>query len=315
MRRAPPGMRRLSPMRVARGWSWLALAAACLVMTPLAVVAAEAWFGGGWYDGYDNARALGAAGYPQVHNGVGATNVTATAASLTGMLVAEGSVPAAVQLFWAREDGGRDAAAWAAAPGAGSHDFGQVAPFAPLSYAITVEPDSTYYYRFFAINAADEGGWAPATASFQTPAPPQVSTGPGAGVGFATAGLHVELTAGGAAQVWLDWGPADTGVAPTGYTTVDMGLRTVAGTPAAPNPCRERIEGLAGSSTYAYRVRAANAYGTDASDWVWFTTNPSDFITTPDQAWCGGGTRDGYDWSAALLALEKMIRGTILKLR
>lgn len=315
MRSIPPCMGRLRPMCVAQGWLWLVMVLAYLVIRPPLVTAAEAWFGGGWYDGYDNARAHGAAGHPQVHNDVGATNVTPTAASLTGMLIAGGSAPATVQLFWARSDGGKDAAVWAAAPGAGFHDFGQVAPFAPLSHTITVEPGATYYYRFFAANTAAESGWAPLTTSFQVLASPLVSTGLGAGVGITTAVLHLELTAGNEAQVWLDWGATVAGVAPAEYTTIALGLHTVAGTPEVPNPYRQRIEGLTGSTTYAYRVCAANSYGEVTSDWVWFTTNPANFITTADQAWYGGGTHDGYDWDAAMLALKKMIRGTLLKIR
>lgn len=115
--------------------------------------------------------------------------------------------------------------------------------------------------------------------------------------------------------MWLDWGATVAGVAPAEYTTIALGLHTVAGTPEVPNPYRQRIEGLTGSTTYAYRVCAANSYGEVTSDWVWFTTNPANFITTADQAWYGGGTHDGYDWDAAMLALKKMIRGTLLKIR
>jgi len=302
-------------MHMQRGWLWAALTVVGLTLTPQAATATNAWFGGGYYDGYNGARGLGAPDYPQVNNAMGATNVTETNAFLTGMLVSTGAPPAEVRAFWARADGGKDVAAWAAAPGAGSRNFGSVGLFELLSHEIAVDPGEYYYYRFFATNAAGQTGWAFETVSFLTPAPPAVSTGPGAGVGITTAGLHVELTAGIAAQVWLDWGTADLGQPPGVTNTVDLGVRTVAGTPEVPNPHRYRLEGLTASTTYAYRIRAENDFGTAESDWVWFVTNPTDFITTEDLAWYGGGYYDGYDWNEDLLILDRSIRGTIIYVR
>ena len=302
-------------MYMKRGWLLAATTVVGLTLAPQAVTAANAWYGGGWYDGYDGARALGVPGYPQVHNAVGATNVTDTGATLTGMLISTGSAPAEVWVYWAREDGGKDVAAWAVADGADSHNFGSVELFALLSHEITVDPGEYYYYRFFATNDVGETRWALETFVFLTPAPPAVSTGPGAGVGIDTAGLHVELTAGIEAQVWVDWGVADWEQPPGAPTTVDMGNRTVAGTPEVPNPYRQRIEGLIASTSYAYRIRAENEFGMVESAWVWFVTHPEDFMTTTDMAWFGGGYYDGYAWSEGLRILKRLLRGTLFIVR
>lgn len=294
---------------------WSILASGLFLFGVPVATGAEAWFGGGYYDGFHASRGLGAADHPQVNNAMGATAVNSASATLNGILVATGSVAATVSVYWAQEDGGKDVQAWAAAPGAGVHVFASAELFTLLSHTLAVQSGADYYYRFFASNSAGESGWAPESSFFQIPASPLVSTGPGAGVGITTAGLHVELTAGIEAQIWLEWGATDSGVVPSTFATIDMGVRTVAGTPEVPNPYRQRIDGLAPATTYAYRIRATNNYGTDESEWVWFTTMPSDFIVTGDEAWFGGGYFDGYDWSEDQVLMEKMLRGTILKIR
>lgn len=289
----------------------------CLAITSRMVNAAEAWYGGGDYDGSHMVRGTGAPDYPQVHNAVGATNISDTVTTLTGMLLATGCAPAEAWVHWARADGGRNLATWSAAAGAGSHLFVGAALFTPLTHEIEVDPGANYYYRFFATNTAGQSGWAPVTIHFRTAAPPVVSTGPGAGVGITEAVLHAELTLGIEAHIWIDWGAAAApGQAPTEpLATVDLGVRTVAGTLEIPNPYRHRIVALAPASTYAYRLRAENEWGVAESPWVWFATHPAGFAATEGLAWFGGGYYDGYDWSKALQMLDRVLRGTLLILQ
>ncbi len=270
-------------------------AVAALVLSLVVFNASAAWFGGGGYDGFDRRVGGGVPGCPQVHNDVGASNVLASSAWLTGMLVSDGGAPAQAIVFWAREDGGSSVAAWSAAEGAGSHSFGVVEPFTPLTYQAPVLEASDYYYRYFATNTAGEVGWAARTACFRTPAPPVLTTGDGVGVGVTAAVVNGALTAGLEAQVWLDIAVATFEVEPVVFDTQDLGLRTVAGTVEAPNPFRITLNDLLPATGYAYRLRAQNLFGEDATPWVWFATHPAGFATTPDLGWSSGGGYDGFD--------------------
>lgn len=206
------------------------------------------------------------------------------------MLTYTGSVSAIVRVYWGKTDGGKDTGAWA-----NSYEFGQVSEFVPLTHQIVVDQGSLYYYRFYATNAADEEGWAPESSEFRTFAAPGLSTLEGAGVGIISAVLNGKLTAGVEAEIWADWGgPIDQGVEPVGWTTVDLGTRTEEGTLEAPNPFKVRLDTLSPATTYAYRLRATNEYGSTVSPCVWFTTRQNGFVENPDSSWFGGGWFDGY---------------------
>ena len=281
--------------------------------------ATNAWFSGGTHDGYFESRIAGIPDYPRVHNANGATNITLTSAFLNGMLVSDGGAPARVTVFWALEDGGCDVNAWQTAEGADSHvfgDFDEVAPFDPLTRQISVQEGRCYYYRFYAENTADEASWALESEMFLVPSGPVVSTGFGAGVGFISATLNGELTAGIEAEMELHWAETPAGVEPGEWTTIDLGQRTVAGTLEAPNPFRVALEGLSPETGYAYRLRAENIYGVAFSPWVWFATHPADFITTADLGWTGGGFYDGYDfWALDNMLLPGPAPGTVIIFR
>ncbi len=310
-------------MQVKRGWLWAALTVVCLTLAPQAATATNVWFGGGYYDGFDSARAGGAPGYPIVHNAVGATNVTAANAWLTGTLVATGGAPAKVVVYWAKADGGADVAAWEEADGGDSHefgDFGDVAMFELLSHKIEVDAGTTYYYRFYAVNEDDDAGWAPETFVFLTPSPPAVITGPGAFPGMTVAVLHGEMTAGIEAEIEIHWGPTAPGEPPDSLEEpIKLGTVTQAGTLEKPNPFEEKITDLSPGTGYAYRIWAANQYGTNETDWVWFNTfpEPQDFSPEHGQtAWYGGGDFDGYSfWTLEESPLPGSGRGTLIYLR
>ena len=269
-----------------------------LVLALTTASAPAAWFGGGSYDGFELRFGSGVPGFPQVHNDVGATNVMASSAWLTGMLMADGGAPVRVTVFWAREDGGTSVAAWTAAEGGDNHlfgDYGSVQPFTPLSHQISVLEGSDYYYRYFATNTTGETGWSPLTATFRTPAPPTITNGAGAAVGVTAAVLNGALTSGLEAQVWLEHAQTAFGVEPVVTTTLDLGVRTVAGTLEVPNPFRITLSNLSPATGYAYRLKTQNAFGNAVTEWVWFTTHPNGMATSSDLGWSGGGSYDGYD--------------------
>ncbi len=106
-------------------------------------------------------------GLPQVTGGVGATNVLATSACLTGSLVSTGAAPATVWVCWGTGDGGTNFSAWAQkaslgvrAPGAFSHSVAGLTP------------ETAYVYRLRAANMYGEN-WS-AVRAF-TPLYPRLS--------------------------------------------------------------------------------------------------------------------------------------------
>ena len=104
---------------------------------------------------------------PQVTGGVGATNVLATGACLTGELVSTGAAPATVWVCWGTGDGGTNFAAWAQKASLGVRSPGVFsAPATGLS------PETAYVYRCRAVNLYGES-WSVARAF--TPRYPRLS--------------------------------------------------------------------------------------------------------------------------------------------
>ena len=104
-----------------------------------------------------------AGGEPVVTNGDGVTNVTHSAAELTGYLVSTGAAPATVHVYWGMTNGfdvidDWDHTAEVAIGGVG-----------PLTYAVSnLAANTAYYYRFFGTNALG-ATWATPSERFSTP--------------------------------------------------------------------------------------------------------------------------------------------------
>lgn len=199
-----------------------------LMLTFVASRALATWYGGGSFDGYDEAVGGGVANQPQISNAIGATNVTDSGAWLTGMLLHTGSAPARVMIYWGNTDGTTDSSAWEH-----HHDFGSVAPFALLNHFIALDPGQTYYYRVYATNTAGESAWAyPASECFVSPAPPVIGNGNGIVYGRSSAVMNGMLVAGLSADITIFWGTE-----PNAWSSTNsMGRRTVGGTDFFPNP-------------------------------------------------------------------------------
>ncbi len=266
---------------------WIGVFTAGLLAIVLVGTASAAWFGGGAYDGYDEAVTAAKLGYPQVNNADGATNILDTSAFLNGILLTGGSAPAELLVYWGTSDGGTSPANWGF-----STNFG-VSGTGPATVQVAVTPATTYYYRFFAVNSAAESGWAPSSATFTTMAPPAINASAGVyPVGLTTVTLHGYLTEIDSADVVVYWGAN-----PNSWSyTNNLGA------------CRQgkldvRISGLVPGQEYFYQWRASNQFGEA------FTPIAS-FRTFADTAWFSGGGFDGYD--SEFIWETKMTKGDTL---
>ncbi len=92
-----------------------------------------------------------------------ATGVNGTFATLRGEVTDTGGDPPTVAIYYGTADGGSDKLFWNVALGLGP----QAGPFSAV--AANLEPETTYYFRALAANAAGEA-WAGPALSFTTPA-------------------------------------------------------------------------------------------------------------------------------------------------
>ncbi|NLB54496.1 MAG: DUF2341 domain-containing protein, partial [Lentisphaerae bacterium] len=102
---------------------------------------------------------------PRISNGAGAKSVTSDSAMIHGKLKAAGTAATTVTLFWGIADGGTSASGWP-----NSHAWDPQVSAGPLSFQIAgLASDTTYYYRFRAVNSWGTA-WSEATDAFVTDA-------------------------------------------------------------------------------------------------------------------------------------------------
>lgn len=249
-----------------------------IVFCSAAGAAMSDWYRGGSFDGYD--RTVRSAVFAElcVNNADGATNVTMSSAWLNGVLTATSAgEPAVVRVYWGPVDAGTAWGTWANA-----YNFGSITQGHHLSTSVSVSPATTYYYRFYATNAAGEG-WASASATFLTPSSPVLDNGPGAlPVGARSATLHGNLTAGVSADVYVFWGLSDGGTVKDNWGNTNS-LGTL-GQTAFFTLAGDAMPGM----TYYYRCYGTNVYGD-------YWTEAFSFATLEDVSGFYGGSYDGYD--------------------
>ena len=257
----------------------LLVLAICLCCS--SALAGDSWFGGGGYDGYDRKGLPVSIGYPVVNNANGATNVTTTNAWLNGMLLSTGSAPTMVYVYWGPTDGVTNKANWA-----NTNSFGEGIEGQTFTTNVSVNPNVTYAYRFYATNTAGEDGWAIASASFLTPSVPALDSGSGASpLSYTTATLNGNLTAGISATVTIYWG-ANTN---SWSGTNNLGSRNV-------GAFLTTVSGLTPGTLYYYRCYGTNAYGDGWADTRAFTTLVQTVVFS-------GGSYDGYDRQNVQMAM------------
>lgn len=97
-----------------------------------------------------------------VDNADGATEVTASSATLSGNLLVTSAVPTTATVFWGETDGETVLTDWDNTNALGS------VPVGPVSTTVSVTEGTTYFYRLYASNAV-ETAWALSSARFETP--------------------------------------------------------------------------------------------------------------------------------------------------
>jgi formylglycine-generating enzyme required for sulfatase activity len=105
---------------------------------------------------------------PLVDNADGASNVTATSATLCGNLISTGTAATAVAIYWGTADGGTNPLSWGSSFQCPMSSPG---PFSINATALT--PGASYWYRCWASNGAGVA-WAPASTNFATRGLPDV---------------------------------------------------------------------------------------------------------------------------------------------
>ena len=187
---------------------------------------------------------------PTVTNSTGASNVTATSATLNGEVTSAGGDNPTVHIYWGDNDGGTTAGSW-------DYDVDLGTKGAETFYidVSSLSPHTTYYYRCYAINSVG-GSWADSTQTFTTlVTTPTVTNSTGAlDISATSARLNGEITntGGDNPTVHIYWGDNDGGTT-AGSWDYDVDL----GTKGAETFYID-VSSLSPHTTYYYRCYAEN---------------------------------------------------------
>ena len=239
-------------------------------------------FHGGAYDGYDKNTATNLAMLPAVDNDGGASNITATTATLNGHLY-YGARPTYTWIYYGLTDGGTNTSSWTT-----NEYFGEM-PYGLFSTNIEgLTSGTVYYYRCYGSNACGDA-WAPASTSFKTICAPVIENAAATQRTAVKARMNGALTDGSQAHVTIYWGTSDGDTNASAWNcTNSLGLVNEGAFWSAAG-------GLTATVTYYYRCYASNMVGTA---WAPATTNftaPAD-AAGPGQVWSGLGGADD-DWT------------------
>ena len=230
-----------------------------------------------------------------IGNGSGATNITATAADLSGTLSATNASASRVFVLWGPVSAGAQWTGWAYTNDLGSRDIG---PFVTSVSGLT--PSAPYYYVCVATNPAGTF-WAAAVTSFTTRVSTMIDNNGGASaITIVSATLNGNLTFTGAApnHVYAFWGPTDGGAAWGGWAhTNDLGICQV-------GPLSAGISGLSALTTYYYTYLATNPAGA-----AWAPSSAS-FVThldTRNFKWRSAFSFAGYTKSELLTNFPALV--------
>ena len=198
---------------------------------------------------------------PPVAVNSGASNITATAATIGGEITDTGGASPTVTIYWGDNDGGTVPASWDNAINLGTRSSAFSAGLTGLS------PSTPYYFRSFASNSAG-GDWADSTGTFTTlaaPAPPTIINNSATNVSFEEAEINgtVTFTGNEDPEVTLYYGDNDGGTTPGAWdASVNIGTQS--------GSFSNGLFFLTNGTTYYYRAFAQNSGG---SGWAPSTAN------------------------------------------
>jgi len=197
---------------------------------------------------------------PTINNSGGATGITDTAAWLNGYLTSIGSESTYVYVFWGPVNGNSNKTTWAH-----TNQFPGFRSTGLHTTNITsdLNPDTTYYYRFYATNAAGDSWAGPASSQFTTFGPLGIRNLAASGITAGSANMNGELTNGVSADVSIYWGPVNCGTndGPTKWANTNS-----LGTKTEGIPFSSAATPLLASTPYYYRCYATNFYDEDWAD-------------------------------------------------
>ena len=210
--------------------------------------------------------------YPGIDNRGGATNVTDSAATLNGYLVATNGLPTEVYCFWGPANGGLAWGGWAFTNYLGTNGVGTL-----TNQIGGLSGGTPYYYTFYATNGIGDA-WAPGTTSFWTSASagaPSVDNGGGAiNIGQTSAQLCGTVLGGNPnPNVWIYWGTTD-GTTNKGLWNLPPISLGPLGLGGFASPVQA---GLLANQQYWYHCYVTNSYG-DA--WAPASTNFTTMVPT-----------------------------------
>ncbi|MCX8036730.1 MAG: lamin tail domain-containing protein [Candidatus Sumerlaeia bacterium] len=183
------------------------------------------------------------------------TNVTHNSATLNGQVTSTGGENPTVRVYWGPTAGGQVPANWANVVNLGVRPAGAVS-----ANVSGLNPNTVYYYRYYAQNSAG-GTWAATTANFTTDSPPivppTVTVAPATQIthNSATVGGSVVSTGGENPSVRIYWGTTDGGTTAGNWQQMQLLGPRGAGDFSA------GLTGLNQNQRYYYRVFAQNSAG------------------------------------------------------
>lgn len=195
-----------------------------------------------------------------------ASGVTAGSATMNGDLSSDGLQPTTVMLYWGTHDGGTNASGWGQ-----TNELGIVAVGSLATNVTGLAPNTSYFYRFRAVNASGDD-WGSASMAFTTLGAPVIQVRPVSSIGTTSAVMNATLVSTGVAAtaVTLYWGPADGGTnAGDWANTNELGVLGAGSVAVSTGP-------LLPETLYFYRFRAANGVGD-----TWTTASVSFVTATP----------------------------------
>lgn len=203
-----------------------------------------------------------------------ASSVTAGSATMNGDLSSDGLQPTTVTLYWGTSDGGTNASAWGQ-----TNELGTVAAGSLATNMTGLAPNTSYFYRFRAVNASGDD-WGSASMALTTLGAPVIQVRPASSIGTTSAVMNATLVSTGVAAtaVTLYWGPVDGGTNAGGWAnTNELGV-------LAPGSVAVSTGPLLPETVYFYRFRAANAVGD-----TWTTSSVSFATAIPLTYYSYGG--------------------------